>query len=437
MESTNETGNMVLSSTLSDIHAFWVGAGALYNHCLPALRSLYEQGARITICDTRPREELRYEIPQGERYEFFCVGKHEGRSAFRNFARDNPFSHIYIGNWPDGHLPTAIRYADFCTDGGIIIMAKPLDTNHQLIRSIAGGLFTDFPQKLFVHDHYRNKGGVQPLFNMLPSLIANYAGRVNKFRAFLVEPQLIEDEGRLDALECGIIYDLHSHLFSHVQLFFLPETAPGLTDVTITGMSREVTNVRMEIVQVVRARYHRCELVNPDVETFAAIHIILHVSFRDRYGRDRTREIHGLLVAGKGITAERGAASDVQIKAIEIFFEDKPVSLSLKRNTLTPNVPEFVPKHPQENGYFVPIVEALSSTRADLNGREKRIPPLMTFEEAAKNADYLNETLAIGRKNPMLYYHAGATLAEVLNICCSNDGLHEMWRPSTTFVNLL
>jgi hypothetical protein len=422
--------NDVILSSQPNI--LWVGCGDLFKKCIRALETMRVNcSATISGIDIRDRDELDY-FPQG--HEYYNIKLAEERSRLRRMVSERSFTHVYIANWPEMHLLSALKYAESC-DQGVIIIAKPLDTNFELIETVAKDIFPEFTRKIFVHDHYRNKGGIQPMYDVFPQLISAY-GRVTRFRAFLVEPRLIEDEKRLDALECGVIFDLASHLFSLLQLFFLPKTSPGVQDPIIKG-KRPILGVSLRINHVVRARYRKCELSNSDAETFAAIDTTLEITYRDRYGKSQKRPIEGLLVVGKGITAEQEVADSVEVKAFELTLEGFIASLNFRRNSLNPDLQAFLKKRTDENGYNTPLVESLSKRRSDLNNAQGTIiPPLMTFAEACENSKYLRESLYMGKASRLLHYSPRATLSEVLNLCCSEGGLAERWRPRGGFTHL-
>ena len=77
-------------------------------------------------------------------------------------------------------------------------VSQPLDTNFALIETVAAGAWPDITEKIFVHDHYRNKGAVEPVFLAFPKLIELY-GQINSFEFYLIEHKSVEEEGRLEA----------------------------------------------------------------------------------------------------------------------------------------------------------------------------------------------------------------------------------------------
>ena len=133
------------------------------------------------------------------------------------------------------------------------MIAKPLDINFALIETLeVANVWPNIVDRLFEHDHYRNKGAVAPVYNLFPELIKTY-GRLKKFEFYLIEHQTVEDEDRVDALRDGVIFDLATHLFALAQLFFIDQPHPGLFD----------PHLRLTRFSFGSTRLH--ELVTPDV----------------------------------------------------------------------------------------------------------------------------------------------------------------------------
>lgn len=351
----------------------WVGAGDFFRRILRAgtFRKLLDIGAKLAIADVQPIEErlcphvpnpevlwLQQQIQDGS-IRYFNVRQASDRKnlAYGPLAeREGAFTHCYVANWPQAHLLSAVKYSALCT-GGDIIITKPLDLNIPMVVDIKSGMFPDLSDKVFVDDHYRNKGSIRELHRVFPDLQRWY-GKLRSFRMWLVEPTTIEIEGRQRALECGVIWDLATHLVSLIQLFFLDPPHLGLSAygrIDETGRAINVKDVTLQIKRVSRKKYMGCELTSVQAETFAAIEVTLTFKY-PTYAEEQLRSLDGLLIVGKG--ARRGEELIEPVKQLDFDFEGGHVSLNYQKDLLSPPLEGFAPR--EESGFHKPVIELLT-----------------------------------------------------------------------------
>lgn len=406
-------------------HVLWTGCGAMLGRSCQALTVLRDQGATLTFTDVKELEEGLHEPPPG--CEFLNVSTTAQRQELRKRLRRHPLTHIYVANWPSLHLLTAFKYSEACPKGPIVI-PKPLDTNFQLIETVAANAFPAIAHQLFVHDHYLNKSVVTSIHDAFPSLVEEY-GELRRVSFYLVEFQTIEDEGRLKALEQGVIFDLQSHLLSLLQLFFLTSPWPACRLRTGT----EVSDTRVEITRVARARYIGCDL--PDmVETFAAVELKIVVTYA---GRSEPHEISGLLVAGKGIKPTESVEAD--LKGFRLEFALGPRTANLADGTINPPLKDLDFVVTRETGFYEPILYCLSHPRTELgleSGARRNGHRLLTFDEARRNASLMHEIRQKGEGNLVYYKRQTETLREVIARCVGAGNLNHEWLPKGEFSDI-
>jgi hypothetical protein len=383
-----------------------------------AVLELQKHGAHLTFTDILEEKNIRQSPPPG--CDYFNVSVPQGRANLRCLLRGAPLTHIYIANWPDVHLLTAVKYSENCP-GGTIVVAKPLDTNFQLIETIGRGGFPGIQQKIFVHDHYLTKSVVERIFKAFPKLIGAY-GEIQQFEFYLVEYKTIEDENRLDALKDGVIFDLMSHLVAVAQLFFL--MGPRLA--TLQDARVQVTDVKVLIRQVARGRYIRCHLAD-NVETFAAVDLKVIVTYNNK----RTHSIPGLLVVGKGIKPTESVEADV--KGIRLKFALNNRTANFSSGIINPPLTDLAVMREPETGFYRPIVTSLSSHRPDRSVLTDDPPVLMNFEEARDNASFLKDVIELGKSNLVFYQAQQTTLRDVIARCVGAGSLDSRWLPVGEF----
>jgi len=410
MVSRISNGNDCLPDSLATldypVHIHWAGCGDMLKKSLPAITELRRLGARITFTDRISVDSVRQQPPQD--CDFFDISNADGRRGLHELLREHPLTHIYAANWPDLHLATALKYSDNCY-GGIIVIPKPLDTNFELIETVAGDAFPELKEKIFLHDHYRNKAVVGHMFDAFSKL--KHYGEVTEFQFFLTEFRTIEEERRLKALANGVIFDLMSHLFALVQIFF---TNRPYIAATITGS--DVKDVAIRINQVARARYINCRLPH-GVETFAAISLTLIVSYEDSHGESSERPIHGLLVAGKGVKPTQSVEAD--LKGMRFKFAMTHRAANLSTGSVNPPLADLDYITPGgETGFYLPVVHGLTQRPSGAMPDQKPLTfsELMTFSEARENALLLKKSLLKG--SALTYYRPQeSTLNEVISDC--------------------
>jgi hypothetical protein len=407
-----------------DPHVLWVGCGDMLRRSLPAIEQLAKCGARLAFTDILERAKVKQAPPKGR---FFNVGTIEGRNCLRKLVSSEPFTHIYVANWPQAHLLSAFKYSDSCPNGTIVI-AKPLDTNFALIETVAQNVFPSITEKIYLHDHYLNKSVVGQMYAAFPKLTRVY-GELKEFQFYVIEYNTIEEEGRLEALAKGVIFDLESHLLALAQLFFnVPPRVLGY-DFGLGGSTR---NVQIRINQVARARYIRCQLGDA-VETFAAIDLTVLVERRV----GEPQEIRGLLVVGKGLKPTESVEAD--LKGMRFKFALAPRTANFSSGVISPPLTDIEVIKDAESGFFGPIVSGLSSPRPSTLGRATRgekCHKLMDFEEAIENSRLLQSAIDIGKDNLTGYRPQKTTVREVIARCVSEGKLDPRWLPVGEFADI-
>ncbi len=407
---------------ISRPHALWIGCGDLLRRTIEALEKLrLHHNATLIFADIKSRDNVKQKPL--DQANFYNVSKAQQRDRLRKYLTRNPLTHIYIANLPPQHLLTAFKFSELCPRGQIII-SKPLDVNLPLIETVAKGrAWPDITAKIYVHDHYRNKGAVDPMYRNFPQLTDIY-GELRSFEFYLIEPRTVEEENRLEALNEGVIFDLASHLFALAQLFFLEHPHPALIRPDLT-----LSKARLRINKVARARYKHCQIENLDAETFAAIDVTLIAEYSRLKNprRPLTYEIPGLMVVGKGI--KPSLSTTAGLKGLRFRQELQTRSVNLMRNEVNPPLTDLQYAndrnlHDKEDGFHRPILTSLSHRRGGVTYNNS-IKPLVPFMEAAKNAEYLGE--AIRLRSELRFYSPGETLDAVMAKCVGANHLDSRW----------
>lgn len=390
---------------MSKRSVLWVGWGDLARRCKPALLKLEEGGTEIVAVDVVPPGQLRSECP----FPLYNLTVSEEMREFTERARSEPFNQAYIANLPSQHLMTAWEVARI-TEGGITV-AKPIDIDFRLVSNVRACPYNQ-ADRIKVHDHYRNKGGVMLLQRLLPALI-NRFGQVTRLRFFLVEPGTIEEEKRLEALECGVILDLMTHLFAVLQFLFPIEERSVELD--------RPRYSRLQVNQVARGRYRHCQLENVNAETFAVADVTLFREFFNVSGRRVVRSIESLLVCGKGIRPDKDL--EQPLKVLEITFEGQSVHVDLSLNAVSPLPRDLLAsiELSAESGFHEPIL-------AGLSGEVEKEEPFMVFPEAYQNASLMDQAVTLGNVE-LEYYDQKAVLWDIISQCCARGLLSHKWHP--------
>jgi hypothetical protein len=223
----------------------------------------------------------------------------------------NYFDVLFVNNVPELHLVTALECSTLAKR---IIIQKPQDLNFPLIRTIAAANgFQDFRDKTVIHDHYRNKGGVPALLNVLPDLHRDY-GQFRRLLFFLTECRSVNDEvDRAPSLKCGMIQDLGVHMLT----LFLECMALGTKweDRRDSDNWHERTNAEVEVVAC--PKLHVLSSILGDAETFAAIDLRVKELIEFPAARPgptkRERNLDALIVVGKGLAIEQGVNEDLKV----------------------------------------------------------------------------------------------------------------------------
>lgn len=413
----------------------WVGAGNFFSRLVKAgtFRELLERhGAYLTVIDIRSGEEVG-ELPKHANVRYYDVSKSEQRRnlVYNRFNEEGNrvFTHIYIATWPQAHLLSAVKYSTLCP-GGDIIITKPLDMNIPMVKEIEKGVFPDLTEKMTVDDHYRNKGSIRALHAKMRELILEHSyGRLWGFRMWLVEPTTIEAENRLQALECGVIWDLATHLISLIQLFFLDLPYVALQGYT-HGDPRKIHQVQLEIRKVLRKQYVGCQLTD-GAETLAVIEVAVTFLY-DGYKSSVRRTVPGLLVVGKA--ASRGKNIEGPVKQLDFQFERGPINLNYNTGTLWPAIYGFAPT--SETGFCQPVTELLTYTQRRQKVEEAsfgvRVPEPgqyhcgMPFSAAFRNVMLTNEVIDHPSGRNLLHsYTAGSDIRDIMNDLVAQDFLEK------------
>lgn len=408
-------------------HNLWIGCGDLLRRTHNAVVQLKKlHGVEFTFIDVCDPDKVKQPPPGNAK--FYNVSHDEQRQELRKFLRQHPLTNIFIANWPPQHLLTAFKYSEFCS--GRIIISKPLDVNLPLIETIAGrGAWPADADKIFVHDHYRNKGAVWPTYQAFPRLIHLY-GKIKSFELYLVECKTVEEEGRLEALNEGVIFDLASHLFALIQLFFLEGHRPALA---VPGL--KLKQVSLRINRVARARYALCQIENQEAETFAAIDVTLVAEYsKSHRSQPIVYNIPGLLVVGKGIKPSQSISAG--LKGMRFNQELQPRSVNLTRNEVNPPLSDlqFADNNWGEDGFNAPLVSAFSQNPPAKCNNGEKIAAMMPFMQAARNAEFIGESIRIA--SPLLYYRDGDTLDTVMAKCVGAGQLDHRWLSEAGFADI-
>ncbi len=303
-----------------------------------------------------------------------------------------------------------------------------------MVKTIQRGLFPDLNGKLFVDDHYRNKGSVRALHAMFSQFNEdglNY-GAVNSFRMWLVEPTTAEKEDRRAALECGVIWDLVTHLISFIQMFFLDPPHVGLSGY-VKGDPRKLRNVRLEICKVLRRRYVGCELRNQNAETLAVIEVAIPFEY-DTYAGWEKATVRGLLVVAKGATRGQGVTGSV--KQIDFRFDRGPVSLNYNSGNLVPELRHYHPS--QEHGFHQSVVELLTHSPRRANEQAPagivhspepgRYHCAMPFPASYQNVMIIDQIIHHPSGRKLLQgYPQGEDIRSIMDWLVGRDHLEKDW----------
>lgn len=410
----------------------WVGCGDFFRRVAKegTFDRLHQLGAEIVVVDVKPKDLMQPTLPCFMTY--YDVTDDEQRLALISDRRNSEhpqFTHCYISNWPQAHLLSAVKYSDLC-HGGDIIITKPLDLNVPMVEDIAADVFPDIRAKIFMDDHYRNKGSVRELHRILPTLQSQEYGRLTSFRMWLVERNTIEEENRLRALECGVIWDLASHLISLIQLFFLDKPHQGLLAYGMDDPNR-ICDVSLVPTKVLRMQYKDCGL-RSGAETLAVIEV--KVKFRHRTYVDnewKPAVITGLLVVGKG--AARGERVQQGVKEIDLRFETGTVNLCLGTERIAPPFHDYKPL--KENGFGQSIVELLTHSQRNGNGQRSadqtpagRFNCAMPFADSYENVRLVNEILRHpSSRQPRWSYRQYEPIMTILARLVAEGALKKKW----------
>lgn len=434
-------GNIV-----EDPNILWVGAGAFFTRVVrdgAISRLLEEFNAQLTVVDVRPREELGKEIESllnHDRVRYYNASVSEQRRNLFYNRKDESgrlFSHTYIANWPQAHLLSGVKYSILCP-GGDIIVTKPMDLNIPMIETVASGVFPDLQEKMVVDDHYRNKGSVRELHRILPDLQVKY-GKLRGFRIWLVEPVTIEEEKRLRALECGVIWDLATHFISLIQLYFLDPPYLGLAGYSNSDPER-LRGVQLGIDKVLRTRYVGCELKSPTVETLAVIEVTIRFEYLT-YDGWTPWQISGLLIVGKGAT--RGAGITGSIKQFDFNFEGASVNLNFDTGRLSPPFADF--KASNEQGFHTSVIELLTHSHRELarNGNMNQAPSGryhcgMPFGSGHGNVRFIDAIHRHPTSQELLRsYTAKDSIRSILDRMIGDQYLSRDWLDPRRFVDIV
>lgn len=413
-------------------HGLWVGCGDMFRRAIGATNEVIMQtGMRFSFIDVLEVDQVKQKPPSD--CEFFNIARPEEMQRLSRYVIEYPVTHIFIANLPHQHLITAAFLGGMCPSARIII-TKPLDVNFELIQSLTDGkTWPGLIDRIFLYDHYRNKGAVEPVYQHLPALIERY-GKVLSFQFYLVESRTVEDEKRGEALEAGVIFDLASHLFSLVQLFFLGDDGPGPA---LRDKKRRVRNASLRITKVAKARYSGCEIYrerHEEVETFAAI----EVEVIGEYSRPGSRLLYPLRIPGILVVAKAVKASpntNFNLKGFRLNQELQPRSVNLVRNVINPSVggPDLK-IDVKEDGFRSPIVNSLRDEVLLMQPGEQQIPAFVPYARAAQNTIYIRQALEM--PSGLVYHEPGNDLDAVMAKCAAAGALDPRWLSSSGYADI-
>lgn len=284
-----------------------IGHGAVAERQLPSHQLWLEQGVEIHAADVDPaklddcpKEMSRYVLPQEE----------------ERMLRAGPFDMLFVNNFPELHLITALTYA---THAKLIVIQKPQDLNFPLIRTInqARG-YEHFRPRTVIHDHYRNKGAIPAVLRELPTLLQRY-GRFRRILFFLTEAKSVNDEWeRAPSLMCGMIQDLAVHMID-IMLEYLIAASEWRHREGDDRLTRR-KNCAITLMNCVKLREQN-SVLGDYVETFAALdlRVIEDLEFPadHRLAQKVRHEFDVLVVVGKGLAIEQGVPEDIKATVIE------------------------------------------------------------------------------------------------------------------------
>ncbi len=187
---------------------------------------------------------------------------------------------VIVVTWDDTHCAIARKWLGRAR---WIFIEKPLDSTVQHIDAFETEL-NQYGGEVFpvCFDHWRTKA--LPLRQMIRNVLGWLGGAPEEVIFYLLEPQTIEQEGRVHALKRGVILDLFPHCMALLLFFGDPAT------------------LQLDEGGLKVGRYEGAEI---DRETFAAIKF----TFRSYDGK----LVRGTAYVGKGVKAVRSLRRAGQI----------------------------------------------------------------------------------------------------------------------------
>lgn len=384
------------------LRGLWIGCGDFTHRSFEAIRQLRELGVEMTFIDVRQPGELKAD-PTAENFAYFNVMDASEGEHFTQVAQREHFDVVFVANYPELHVLSASEHARTCD--GILLLTKPIDSNFELLHTIKKGWPPQWLDRLYVHDHYLNKAGVEAFRDVLPHLVRR-CGRPTQIRAFLVEPRTVEEEDRIDALQCGVSLDLLWHLLAITQVYFPTERKEMPQEAFYRYQP-------LAVEEVLKGQYRHSAL-SETAETFAVVNAVIPQEFIG-HGRRVRRDVQAQFIVGKGIRVDRDDPGR-SLKAFQITFQGPTVTLNIKEHAIGPLPPVFetrIDEFPQESGFFRPLLEGISGC----DQKELLRKHFMTFQQAYEVACLLERVHIQGSLRPMSAYNQHEELGSVFNDC--------------------
>jgi len=311
-------------SRSSDRIVFVDGWGDVIGKAAPAFEQLRTAGYKLIARDiVEDPRALRTIQPD----DLLIRGRESHERQFDKLALSRRgFEAAYIANPGDQHIGSALELQRFSKR---ILVSKPLDTNLNFLTMIHSNQlrfesFTELLAKLYIHDHYLNKPGVEFLTGLMPTLHARH-NFLRRIKMFLVERNSIEfdEAGRREGLRCGLLFDLGVHLLS-----MLDRLVPNLmrwTDVTSRSYERLGRKIFVKACSTATdygSTLGKSTVVfGREAETFGMLELEVQEEFMMHGSEVKDVSTFPVLITvGKGVPIHKGAARD--LKSIVLEFKD-------------------------------------------------------------------------------------------------------------------
>jgi hypothetical protein len=269
-------------------------------------------------------------------------------------------------------------------------------------------------------------------------------GSFRRIRVFLAErKQIMEEEGRLDALKVGQLPDMGSHAVALIQGF----TPEGDTWIRSDGLRITRLSRTIRPTACVELQANGAIALGPRSSSAVIAELQVDENLRAEY-RTRVEETHHtfrvLLVCGKSLTVD--PSSDADLKAVEIEFNDGTTgALDLERNSVrgifhsllgTTGVPDR-----QHRGINFGLQKLIPQWHSFITDPEQQLRKML-FQQSAG----LWEKLSIlwqswqlsGEGERMVGVRDHRPVQDLVNICAvPENGFRSGWRMKTAPSDLI